>query len=210
MTIDLKSIQLEYHRKELLRDSLKDTPNEQLNDWMQDMIHSKVPYPNAVNISTVGSDGLPHSRIVLIKDITEAGLTFFTNYRSAKAKQIENNSFVCVNFFWKEADRQVRVLAKASKLNYKESNEYFLSRSMASQINAIASPQSQKITKEELEQKVQDVKESNQEIVCPHFWGGYLLEIINCEFWQGRPNRLHDRFFYEMENNNWKISRLAP
>lgn len=210
MNIDLKAIQLEYHNKELLLESLSTSPNDQLKIWMQEMIDSSVPYPNAVTLSTVDKDNTPQSRIVLVKDINDKGLTFFTNYESAKATQIENNQLVYVNFFWKEADRQVRVLTKASKVNYETSNEYFLSRSKASQINAIASPQSQKISKESLLKKVQNVIESNQELKCPAFWGGYNLEIINCEFWQGRPNRLHDRFFYEKENNNWMISRLAP
>lgn len=210
MNIDLKAIQLEYHNKELIQESLDSSPNEQLKLWMQEMIESSVPYPNAVTLSTVNEDNAPQSRIVLIKDITEKGLTFFTNYESAKADQIKNNQLVYVNFFWKEADRQVRVLTKASKLDYEASNEYFLSRSKASQINAIASPQSQKISKDDLMSKVQNVIDSKQELKCPTFWGGYNLEIINCEFWQGRPNRLHDRFFYEKVNNAWAISRLAP
>lgn len=210
MTIDLKAIQLEYHNKELKLESLDKSPNTQLQIWMKEMIDSSVPYPNAVNLSTIDAKNAPHSRIVLIKDINEQGLSFFTNYESAKADQIKNNQLVHVNFFWKEADRQVRLLTKATKLDYKTSNDYFLTRSIASQINAIASPQSQKISKEDLLKRVDAVIESKQELKCPQFWGGYNLEIITCEFWQGRPNRLHDRFLYEKENDKWIVSRLAP
>lgn len=208
--IDLKAIQLEYHNKELIKESLLSSPSEQLKLWMQEMIDSDVPYPNAVTLSTVDIDGAPHSRVVLIKDINDQGLSFFTNYQSAKANHIRNNQMVYVNFFWKEADRQVRLLTKATKLDYEISNEYFLSRSKASQINAIASPQSQKITKENLLAEVKKVIDSNQELKCPSFWGGYNLQIKTCEFWQGRPNRLHDRFLYEQIDGQWTISRLAP
>ncbi len=208
--MNLKDIQLEYHHKELKIEDLANNPNEQASNWMQEMIDSKITYPNAATLATANKDGIPASRVVLIKDISSSGLTFYTNYESAKAQEIKENQIVSLSFFWKEADRQIRIIASATKTSYEDSNEYFLSRSHASQINAIASPQSQKISKEDLENKVKAVEESDEKIKCPSFWGGYLLEIISAEFWQGRPNRLHDRFLYEKENNKWQISRLAP
>jgi len=208
--MNLKDIQLEYHHKELKIEDLAKNPNEQASKWMQEMIDSKITYPNAATLATANKDGIPASRVVLIKDISSSGLTFYTNYESAKAQEIKDNQIVSLSFFWKEADRQIRITASATKTSYEDSNEYFLSRSHASQINAIASPQSKKISKEDLENKVKAAEKSDEKIKCPSFWGGYLLEIISAEFWQGRPNRLHDRFLYEKENNKWQISRLAP
>ena len=208
--MNLKDIQLEYHHKELKLEDLAQNPNEQVSKWVQEMIDSNITYPNAATLATVSKKGIPASRVVLIKDISSRGLVFYTNYESAKAQEIKDNQIVSLSFFWKEADRQIRITAKATKTSYENSNEYFLSRSHASQINAIASPQSQKISKEDLEKKVKLAQESYEEIKCPPFWGGYLLEIISAEFWQGRPNRLHDRFLYEKEKDVWQISRLAP
>lgn len=207
--MDLKKIQLEYYQKELQVETLSKEPYLEIQKWIKEIIDKEVSYPNAAILATSDASGDPSARVILIKDINEKGITFFTNYDSHKAKDINENNLVGLTFYWKEADRQIRVKARATKTTREESISYFKSRSIESQISAIASKQSQKVSKEDLIKKVQEIKD-NKKIECPENWGGYLLEIISCEFWQGRPNRLHDRFFYEKVSGQWQISRLAP
>lgn len=209
MNKDLKSIKLEYHQKELSFESLADNPHEEIIKWMDQAIDNKVSYPNNAIIATVDSQGSPSSRVILIKDINEKGITFFTNYDSEKAQHIKKNPHVSLTIFWKEMDRQIRVKAIATKTSREVSKKYFSSRSKESQISAIASPQSSPISKEDLDKAVQAIKDSDK-IECPLNWGGYLLSIEECEFWQGRPNRLHDRFLFKKDNDNWQTCRLAP
>jgi pyridoxamine 5'-phosphate oxidase len=208
--MDLKKIKLEYYRDELNLEDLDRDPLQQFKIWFDQAIKSEITYPNAATIATMGEDFYPQNRVILIKEVNSQGLVFFTNYDSAKGNQIQNNNKASLNIFWKELDRQIRVNGRLSKISSVESEEYFYSRPRASQISAIASPQSQMITKEELHAKVQKLeKEYPDKLPMPKNWGGYLLTPVRFEFWQGRPNRLHDRFIYE-NKNGWKPFRVGP
>ncbi len=210
--MDLKKVGQQYERQELKRDTLKESPIEQLEEWMQLAITAKIPYANAANLATVDPEGFPKSRIILIKEIKKSSVVFFTNYNSAKAQDISNNNKVSLNIYWKELDRQVRISGHAAKTSLDESREYFYSRPRESQISAIASNQSHEIEKEELYQKVKELEQKyeGKEVEYPDFWGGFNVEIESIEFLQGRPNRLHDRFKYTKNGKSWTIQRLAP
>lgn len=212
--IDLAAIRVDYSRLELRRRELADDPNEQFGLWLHQAIDAKVQEPTAMNLATIGLDGRPASRTVLLKGIDELGLRFFTNYRSQKADELAKNPEVALCFFWPELQRQVRVNGRVSPLDRSESQEYFASRPYDSQLGAWASPQSQPITdRAELEARWREVAErfKGREVDLPDFWGGYLVEPDTWEFWQGRPNRLHDRFRYRrLASARWQIERLAP
>jgi pyridoxamine 5'-phosphate oxidase len=170
--------------------------------------------PNAVTLSTVDSEQRPSSRTVLLKSFDERGFVFYTNYESKKAVHIENNPNVSLLFFWSDAARQVKIRGKAEKLSTKESLAYFLSRPRGSQIGAWVSAQSSVISSRSmLESKFQEIKKKfkDRDISLPSFWGGYRVVPEEIEFWQGRRNRLHDRFlFTKQDDGTWKIERLAP
>jgi pyridoxamine 5'-phosphate oxidase len=210
--MDLKDIKLEYNREELNLDNLATTPFEQINKWFSQALKAEISYANAATLSTVSKNQIPSSRIVLIKEIKSSGITFFTNFESDKSQDISSNSTVSLLFFWKELDRQIRITGKASKVSREESKEYFASRPKDSQISALASHQSKPVSKESLYSKVSDLStEYTDKIVpCPENWGGYLVSYEEIEIWQGRPNRLHDRFCYKSNGGSWKISRLSP
>ena len=208
---DLKSIQLEYHQKPLNEDDLNQTPWDQLTNWFDDLEKENITYPNAAILSTCDQAGKPSSRTILVKEFDQDGLVFFTDYESRKGKEIDNNPFVSLLFFWKELDRQVRVEGRIQKVSREKSEQYFNSRPMGSKISAYSSHQSQVVSKQILENKVKENQSKfGEEIPCPERWGGYLISFDKVEFWQGRPNRLHDRFLYERKGETWKISRLAP
>jgi len=208
----LKDIKLEYVREELNTEDLKANPYDQLHDWMNDVIQAEITYPNAATLSTVSADHIPSSRTVLIKDYHELGITFFSDYTSAKAMDINSNKNVSLLFFWKELDRQIRINGQVSKIDPMKSENYWNSRPKESQISAMASNQSSIISKEELYEHVNQLNSEfkNKTIPCPPNWGGYLVSIDSAEFWQGRPNRLHDRFKYTKHKSSWQIQRLAP
>lgn len=206
-------------REDYTKDSLSElhiakNPFDQFNEWFQQALDSEVIEPNAMVLSTVSEDGYPSSRVVLMKDIKEDGISFFTNYLSSKGADIERCGKVSVCFFWAELQRQVRIDANAEKLNVEDSIEYYQSRPKGSQIGAWASPQSQIIENRELlEERVQLIEnqyKDSEVLPRPEFWGGYLLRPVRFEFWQGRASRLHDRIQYVYENEGWKINRLAP
>ncbi|MAZ48868.1 MAG: pyridoxamine 5'-phosphate oxidase [Halobacteriovoraceae bacterium] len=208
---DLKSIQLEYHQKPLEQDQLNPTPWGQLSQWFDDLEKEDVSYPNAAVLSTTNNENFPSSRVILVKEFDESGLVFFTDYESRKGQEILLNPQVSLLFFWKELDRQVRIQGKIEKISRKKSEAYFNSRPFGSQVSAYSSYQSKQVSKEELESKVQENSQAfKDQVPCPERWGGYLISFENAEFWQGRPSRLHDRFFYEREGEIWKISRLSP
>jgi pyridoxamine 5'-phosphate oxidase len=164
-------------------------------------------------LSTVSPEGRPSSRIVLLKGYSEEGFVFFTNYTSDKGKQIEHNQHVSLLFFWKELERQVRIEGVASQVAAEESDAYFDSRPVGSRLGAWASPQSQKIADREiLDKELEKITAqfSEQQIPRPPHWGGYRVKPTRIEFWQGRSSRLHDRILYELVDENWQISRLAP
>lgn len=211
---DIAAIREDYTKGILSEVDVDCNPILQFKSWFRQAVEAEVIEPNAMVLSTVSLDGYPSSRVVLMKDIKEDGISFFTNYESQKSIDIERNDKVSILFFWPELQRQVRIDATASRLNEEESTEYFQSRPKASQIGAWASPQSQIIPNRDfLEERVDFYKNQYTEVSIlprPLHWGGFLLKPIRFEFWQGRASRLHDRILYTMEDNLWVLNRLAP
>ena len=196
------------------REDLDDDPIVQFEDWFRYACETVPMDPNALVLSTVDSQMRPSSRTVLLKSFDEDGFVFYTNYESRKAAHIENNPNVSMLFFWSEAARQVKIRGRAEKLPTAESLKYFLSRPRGSQIGAWVSNQSSVITSRSLlEAKFQEIKQKfrDKEVPLPSFWGGYRVVPDQIEFWQGRRNRLHDRFQYtKQDDGSWTIERLAP
>ncbi|MFV7791121.1 pyridoxamine 5'-phosphate oxidase [Aliarcobacter lanthieri] len=212
--MDLSTFRAKYTTKNIDVKDLHQNPFKQFEIWFNDAIEAKLLEPNAFSLSTVGKDMMPSIRTVLLKVFDEKGFVFFTNYESKKAKQIEENPKVAALFTWLELERQIKVEGSIEKISKTESLKYFLSRPKGSQLGAWVSTQSQVISSRALlEQKFDEMKRKflNKEIPFPSFWGGYVIKPIRIEFWQGGEDRLHDRFLYELqEDNTWKISRLAP
>ena len=204
----------QYDLGHLDRENLSIDPVVQFKAWFNDAINANVMEANAMNIATVNSSGQPSNRIVLLKGVDENGFVFFTNYKSRKAKEIMIDPSAALAFFWPELARQVRIEGVLKKVSEKESDEYFKSRPRESQLGALASAQSEVIeSRELLEVKLAALKQQylNEEIPRPEYWGGYILTPHRIEFWQGRPNRLHDRFQYNLQKDaSWRIDRLSP
>jgi pyridoxamine 5'-phosphate oxidase len=198
----------------LSRDALDPNPLRQFQQWFEDAIVAGLPEPNSMSLATVAQDGQPWLRTVLLKLYDEQGFVFFTNYESRKARQIATNPKVALLFPWVALARQVKIRGHAAKVPTAESLKYFATRPRGSQIGAWASPQSQVITSRSLlEAKVEEIKRkfAKGEIPLPDFWGGYRVVPEDIEFWQGRENRLHDRFSYRLQADGaWRIERLAP
>ena len=209
--MDLKHIKLEYEREELERKNLTSSPFEMIQKWFDDAKKAEITYLNAANLATVNTKGVPSNRIILIKEMTEEGAIFFTDYSSDKAHHIETNPVASLCLFWKELDRQIRITGRAYKIPRDESEAYFHSRPKASQLSAYISSQSSVVDDHYLTQELTKATEAFKDKVvpCPEDWGGFIVKYEEVEFWQGRPNRLHDRFVYKFENN-WKIERLSP
>ncbi|MCH6236364.1 pyridoxamine 5'-phosphate oxidase [Cognataquiflexum rubidum] len=209
----LADIRIDYTLKSLDEKDVHASPIDQFKIWVEEAHQSKVNEWNAMNLSTVRPDGRPNSRIVLLKDV-DTGLVFFTNYNSAKGKELENNPYAAITFFWPVLERQVRFMGKVSKISPEESDEYYFSRPFASQVGAWASPQSEVIPNRAFleDKEAQLLTQINEEnITRPQHWGGYRLMPEEVEFWQGRSSRLHDRIHYQKEGEaSWKIERLAP
>ncbi|MDO8951957.1 MAG: pyridoxamine 5'-phosphate oxidase [Draconibacterium sp.] len=211
--MNLHSIRTEYKYAELTKSCIDKNPLKQFEHWLNDAFNAKVIEPTAMTVATFGNDGFPDSRIVLLKDFDENGMTFFTNYTSNKGNAIAKNPAVGLHFFWPELERQIRISGFAIKTTNEISDYYFYSRPVLSQIAAVISNQSNKIpSREFLLERFESYKnDSSGEIIKrPKNWGGFLVAPVKIEFWQGRESRLHDRILYEKENNNWLISRLAP
>jgi pyridoxamine 5'-phosphate oxidase len=204
----------EYQQHAFNKEDASENPLEQFERWWQDALKSDIDEVNAMTLATASADGLPAARIVLLKGYNERGFQFYTNYESFKGRQLEENPRACLVFFWKELERQVRITGLVEKLSERESNDYFRIRPEGSRIGAWASPQSSVIESGEwlTEQvKLYEEKFSDSEIPRPTHWGGYLVKPVTIEFWQGRPDRLHDRLLYSLqENGAWMIERLAP
>ena len=210
---DFAAIRREYVKGRLERKDLDINPISQLKKWIDEAIAAGEIEPTAMNLATVDSHKIPHVRTVLLKDITSEGLVFFTNYKSNKGRQIEQNQFVAVNIFWPILERQIRVVGKVKKTSPEVSDMYFNIRPENSRIGAWASPQSRVIDDKwvEMQYEMYGVMEQEKELIRPSHWGGYIIEPFEFEFWQGRPNRLHDRFVYLKDvDKNWSIDRLAP
>ena len=212
--MDLSDIRGKYTTKGLDIPDLDKNPFKQFETWFNDAIHAEVSEPNAMMLATVGSDMMPSVRAVLLKTFDEQGFVFFTNYKSKKAKQIEENPNAASLFSWIDMERQVKIEGSIEKISTADSLKYFLSRPKGSQIGAWVSHQSSIITSRSLlEQKFDEIKRKfvKGEVPFPDFWGGYIIKPVRIEFWQGGQDRLHDRFLYEKdENNSWTITRLAP
>ena len=212
--MDLTSLRAKYTTKGLDIKDLNQDPFMQFETWFNEAINAKLTEPNAFSLATVGSDMMPSIRTVLLKIFDEKGFVFFTNYKSTKAKQIEENPKAAALFAWLDLERQVKIEGSIEKISSTESLKYFLSRPKGSQIGAWVSHQSEVITSRSLlEQKFDEIKKKflKGEVPFPSFWGGYAIKPIRIEFWQGGQDRLHDRFVYELQNDNsWTISRLAP
>ena len=209
---NIKNLRTDYQKSELNIEDLSTHPISLFKDWINEAVNLSTD-ANAFVLSTVDSEGKPSSRVLLLRDVSENGFSFFTNYSSRKAQEINNNSNVCMNFFWPEMERQVRINGTISRLSKQESDDYFNSRPYESRIGAWSSPQSQVIeSREVLENKVKELKKKYpNEVPRPQNWGGYTIVPNQIEFWQGRASRLHDRFLYTYdEKYKWKIERLAP
>jgi pyridoxamine 5'-phosphate oxidase len=203
-----------YERAELDEKTVDSDPIKQFDLWFEEAIKEEILEPNAMTLSTVDIENNPTSRIVLLKGVEERGFVFYTNYESDKGKDIERNPNVSLLFLWKKLQRQVRISGIVEKLPKEQSEDYFHSRPKGSQIGAWVSPQSKVISdkevlarrKEELVKKYKDDKH----LPLPDFWGGYKVTPNKIEFWQGRPDRLHDRLRYTINGNTWKLERIAP
>lgn len=193
---------------------IKHDPIKQFQIWFDEAIAEKLPMPEAMSLATVTPDGRPTSRMVLLKQVDADGFVFFTNYQSAKARQLEINPYAALVFYWPQLERQVRVEGKVAKTSAEESAAYFRTRPRESQIGAWASPQSEVISaREVLEQRAHELAEQycDRDIDCPEYWGGFRLTPDRIEFWKGRVGRLHDRILYELQpDGSWTIKRLAP
>jgi len=210
----IADIRKEYKLQTLSEKDIHKDPFGQFERWWGEAIHSGVEEPNAMTLATASADAMPDARIVLLKGFDNRGFTFFTNYHSAKGRQLLENPRATLVFFWKELERQVRISGLVSLAPATVSDEYFKSRPEGSRIGAWASPQSETIeSREWLEEKEKEYREewAGRSIERPEYWGGYTVKPINIEFWQGRPSRLHDRFRYSLQNGgSWTIERLAP
>jgi pyridoxamine 5'-phosphate oxidase len=214
MTGKIADLRKNYSHKKLSEKKAATDPLKQFSKWWKQAIASKIQEPNAMTLATSSLDGIPSARIVLLKDFTEDGFIFFTNYNSYKGQQLSENPKACLVFFWKELERQVRITGLINKTDQPFSELYFQSRPAESRLGAVLSPQSQVIeSREWLDENYKKLKKEykNKKIARPANWGGYILKPVIIEFWQGRPGRLHDRLQYTLqEDGKWKLERLAP
>ncbi|MBP7478106.1 MAG: pyridoxamine 5'-phosphate oxidase [Chitinophagales bacterium] len=206
--MDLSHHRVQYLKSSFKEDSAASNPIEQFDIWFHNAIEQNITESNAMVLSTC-FENKPSSRVVLLKEYTDKGFCFFSNYSSRKGKELENNPNASLLFFWKELEQQVRIEGRIEKLSAESSDTYFYTRPKESQIGAIISPQSSFIpNRQYLEEKFSNFDHS--QIARPVDWGGYLLVPSAIEFWQGGAHRIHDRLLYTLENEHWKINRLAP
>ena len=214
MLLNLEDLREDYTRDQLTFEDTDPNPLLQFERWFKAAEQSPVNEPNAMTLATVGENGRPKARIVLLKQVDKQGFVFFTNYDSQKGQDLEANPFASLVFFWDVIQRQVRIEGRVEKIAKADSEAYFQSRPKGSQIGAIVSPQSQVIpSREVLQEKVAQLEkeyESKEQLPLPDNWGGYRLVPDCIEFWQGRSSRLHDRIRYRLEQNDWLRERLAP
>ena len=209
---DLSDYRTSYDKSSLVEENLPSNPYKLFDKWFDELCESNsVIEPNAMTLSTVDFKNRPRNRVVLLKKISKKGFVFYTNYDSRKGIDINNNQNVSISFFWPSFERQVIIEGICSKISAIDSDKYFYSRPIESQIGAIVSNQSTVIPdREHIENKFNSFKLKNPEISRPSNWGGYIIEPRNIEFWQGRKNRLHDRIIYHYDETKWSISRLSP
>jgi pyridoxamine 5'-phosphate oxidase len=212
---DLSNYRKSYEKSELLEQNIPEDPINLFNRWFHETEDfGGVEEVNAMTVATIGLDGFPKSRVVLLKKFNEEGFVFYTNYNSEKGKAIQQNPNICLSFFWTSLERQVIIKGVAEKTIEAVSDNYFDSRPDGSKLGAIVSPQSEVIPNREfLESNLKKLEQDYQniEIERPKHWGGFLVRPVEVEFWQGRANRLHDRIRYQLQSDfNWKMDRLAP
>jgi pyridoxamine 5'-phosphate oxidase len=195
----------------LEREALSDDPIAQLDDWYQ-LAEREVPLPEAMTLATADAAGVPNARMVLLKGFGPEGLRFFSNYESVKGAELEARPHAAVIIYWRELDRQVRARGPVHRLTAAQSDEYFATRSRDSQAAAAGSPQSRPIDRADYDRRVAEILEAAGEasVDRPTHWGGWALQPDEMEFWQGRDNRMHDRFLYTRAGDGWEITRLAP
>ena len=215
MEKDLSNYRKSYEKGELLLRDTPENPLELFRTWFNEVDqHFPQDETNAMTVSTIGLDGYPKNRVVLLKKFTYEGFIFYTNYQSEKGKAIANNPNICLSFFWHGAERHIIIKGKAEKIAPNLSDGYFESRPKGSQLGALASNQSEVVeSRDVLENKLKalELVYKDKEVERPEFWGGYIVKPISIEFWQGRPNRLHDRILYTLEENyDWVKKRLSP
>ncbi|ENX40017.1 MULTISPECIES: pyridoxamine 5'-phosphate oxidase [Acinetobacter] len=210
---DLSELRLSYEQGELHETQVSDQPHLQFLNWFNHALAANLHEPYAMSLATANAQGRPHVRTVLLRGATEAGYDFYTNYDSQKGLDLAENPYAELLFYWPSLERQVRIGGKVAKISEQESTDYYHKRPRDSQIAAhISTPQSGVIeSREVLQQRFQALQSQAQaELDKPEFWGGYRLEADYYEFWQGRPNRLHDRLSYEKQNDRWALQRLMP
>lgn len=215
MAKDLGNYRKSYEKQELLEANCPENPMELFQKWFVIADESEtINETNAMTISSIGIDGFPKSRIVLLKKYTWEGFIFYTNYNSEKGKAIEKNNNICLSFFWPALEQQIIIKGKAEKLLENLSDGYFESRPDGSKLGAWASNQSNVVSsREELDKNLSsfEKKFKDKEITRPKHWGGYIIKPVSIEFWQGRPNRMHDRIRYTLQKDfSWKLERLSP
>ncbi|MCF8229219.1 MAG: pyridoxamine 5'-phosphate oxidase [Bacteroidales bacterium] len=210
---DLRYIREEYRKDELSKAKADQDPIRQFDNWMKEALEAQLLHPTAMTLSTCGKDRRPSSRIVLLKDIDEKGFVFYTNYLSRKGREIIENPFAALLFFWNELERQVRIEGSIEKAEADQADVYFASRPLKSRISAAISEQSSEVpSRKYLENRFQEFRDLHPvDFERPEFWGAYRLIPAYFEFWQGREDRLHDRIAYELKNQDaWSMKRLAP
>lgn len=210
---NIAEIRKEYIREVFDESHALDNPFRQFDRWWHEAMASEIEEVNAMTLATAGTNGKPSARIVLLKGYSDDGFVFFTNYESKKGRQIEENPYASLVFFWKELERQVRIEGVVEKVSAADSDAYFVSRPLESQIGAWSSPQSRVIQSRDVIENnvsVNTARFAKEAISRPPHWGGYLVKPDSIEFWQGRPSRLHDRIRYVNDGNSWRRERLAP
>ena len=209
---DIKDYRTDYGKEELNRKDLPENPIQLFEAWMQEAMYSVEKDANAFTLSTVDANSFPSTRVLLLKEVSDDGFMFFTNYNSHKGQEMEVNPKVALNFFWAALERQVRIQGMVEKVSEAESDTYFQSRPYKSRVGAWASEQSSSLeSRASLEERyLQFSKKYPEHVPRPPHWGGYLVKPQKIEFWQGRSNRLHDRFSFRFVEDKWIVDRLAP
>lgn len=209
---EIQNLRRQYSKSTLSVSSVSKDPFKQFEKWFRDVLNSGFLEPNAMTLATASRTGKPSARVVLLKGIHDSGFVFYTNYKSKKGKDIEENPFGCLLFYWDKLERQIRIEGKIEKVSKKESEEYFITRPYKSRVGAWASKQSSVIESRSviIKEFLKYMMKFKTHVPLPDVWGGYRLLPETFEFWQGRPNRLHDRVRYAKSKTGWKIERLAP
>ena len=209
--MSIADLRQSYEKGTLLEQDAKASPYEQFGLWFEQALEQNVPEPTAMTLATADAQGRPSARIVLLKGFDESGFVFYTNYNSRKGQDLAAQPYVCLNFFWQQLERQVRINGLIDKVSAQESDEYFHSRPLGSRLGAWVSAQSQPTTLAALEANTEAVQQKyGEQPPRPPHWGGYRLAPEYFEFWQGRPSRLHDRLTYQRSGTSWALERISP